>query len=232
MSKRWNGFLAVYGISVVIFTFWIVVLGTLGNEIIPYLTKCAEEGPCDLTNLGALMVGVLVTAFIAILILKIQKDHDEKRRNHIERELVHTLAQVRHTLLLINESLLPQMERQIFDYSQIKENWEFLRKAPYDKLDDIIKTADVLDPEITSQITVLKGQFKIDLEQLFDIGSVTIQVGGILQIVNNLLTEQLGKTRLTMISEEQERIDKIEDVHVKTYVNTELNKYRFPEIDD
>jgi len=77
MSKRWNIFLTGYGIAVAFFTFWIVVLGVIRNEIIPYITTCSENNLCELTNLGALSVEILITTFVGLLILKIQKEHSE-----------------------------------------------------------------------------------------------------------------------------------------------------------
>lgn len=40
----------------------------------PYVTKCSENEVCDLTNIGALIIGVSLTAVLAIWILKKQRE--------------------------------------------------------------------------------------------------------------------------------------------------------------
>lgn len=74
MQKVWLA--AIYGSWTVFVTTIILTYANLtSNEIVPYITKCSENQVCDLTNIGALIIGASLTAVLGIYIFQRQIEH-------------------------------------------------------------------------------------------------------------------------------------------------------------
>jgi len=50
-------------------------LSHLQHEVMPYITRCSENEVCDLTNIGAIIIGLSFTAIVAIYIYQKQREH-------------------------------------------------------------------------------------------------------------------------------------------------------------
>lgn len=74
MSKRWDALLLLAWAVFVSFTGWTIVNSFL-HKVVPYVTRCPENETCDLTNIGAIIIGVSFTAVVAIYIYQKQREH-------------------------------------------------------------------------------------------------------------------------------------------------------------
>jgi len=215
------------------------LLGYVGND--PYQQLA--------TILSVIAIGIAIAIFVVqqkqtTEIFEIntkQNEFFEKRKKYQESQYVHALVITRFMLMKVLEKLRPMMNAGVYDYSRIKDDWEAIGQAPYDKLDDLMKTSsDVIDPKINADISMLKGQLKFKLDNLTDIGTVVVQLGGIEQIINTLLTRELNEIRLKIIQEGELEIKEAIENYIekgytepqyrsmKLYNETELNKYRQP----
>lgn len=171
-------------------------------------------------------------------ILKTEKEQRESKKKHEEKEIVHALVFTRSRLQGIIDTVEHMKEDEIFRYSEIEENWKSMGKAPFDKLDDIVKgSGDIIDSEIKSQVSIIKGQLRADLSKIIQPYTAIIQINGILRLINRLLTNQLNSHRLEIIKELKKGMDESmsfgrsqghqehELSSVKSFHEAEISKY-------
>ena len=165
------------------------------------------------------------------LILQIRKRNDtndkrfNRRKKYVERLLIIDLANLRGPVHKMGLELVNQMTSQIYEYDKIKDVWESLNEKPIQRLDSLLTNADVLDPGILPQIQLLKEELQRDFSKFIDPSSASIQMGGILQIILNLMGGPLNEQREEMIDEEREQIESQSSEDVKDYRRKELAKF-------
>lgn len=129
-----------YGISIIIFSIWQVVIGPYYNDVSPYISKCEEGKVCDLTNIGALMIGSLVTSFIAALIFKIQKEHSEG-------------------LMKVTRNVTEKVYARKIDYYSIDVQFDELEKEDPNKSEEKVMT----DSQNLLDLLIQKGKSDKDI---------------------------------------------------------------------
>lgn len=114
-------------------------------------------------------------------------------------------------------------------------------EAPFDKLDDIVKgSASVIDSEVKSQVSVIKGQLKSDISEILQPYTALNQIGGVIRLIDRLLTNQLNSQRLEIIAEKRRGMEESiafgrsqghqdsELSGVRLYHEAEIRKYTMP----
>ena len=152
-------------------------------------------------------------------------DRFDRRKKYVERLLIIDLAHLREPVQKLGLELVDQIKTGIYDYGKIQSGWELLSDRPVQRIDSIMGNADVLDPQVLPQLQLLKEELQRDFSTFIDPHSASIQMGGILQIILNLLGGPLNIEREEMVKEEREQIESQSSEDVKKYRTEQLSKF-------
>ncbi len=141
-------------------------------------------------------------------ILRSAKELQDSKREHEEKELVHALIFTRSQLQVIENTLKQMEDDRIYRYSEIKDNWESVSEESFDKLDDIVKgSGDILNPEVKSQVSAIKGQLKSDLSEILQSHTALIEIREIIRLIDGLLSNQLSSHRLEILEQKRKSME-------------------------
>lgn len=165
-------------------------------------------------------VGIGITVAVLILSYELSKNDETKleltterekkneRLSHEQKELVHIFANIRNVLLKINPKLQTMLQNEKYDYNVIKEDWGFLRIVPLEALNDVLtSSSDILKPDLITQIRVIRGHLRLNLADIVEPLTASIQIEQLLKLITNLLKGDLNESRLKVIDEKTKAME-------------------------
>ena len=138
---------------------------------------------------------------------KIIDDRFDRRKKYVERILIIDLANLKLPIHKMGLQLVDQLTKGVYEYGEIEDDWEPLREKPNQRIMDSMKNSDVLDPEIIPSLRLLTEELNRDFSKFMEPHAASIQMGGILQIILNLMSGALNEEREKMIEEETKEIE-------------------------